>query len=320
MSTFGSKEPWMEPMNRFLASHKSEFKSFVDSICSIPAERSTQAVSPSYATPIQILARLPHTSREGFPSLPFLIDHPRSFATLITLWLESTKHLRPDAHAKTVQSQPNLLKFHTLCLELSQKTKDCLNKAEQAERPTENLEPKWEELVEQMERSSTFYDDAASKPTTPSADSMITALPNASNAPTPKRQSIGYFARPTPPAPPSAQEYEDEETSTSSASATWDQSRLPFSPSAQAKKAAANESTNSSKNSSQYSLDPVNMNTNEASVRVRNSPATGKKGERDKYRFFDFVGGAKKGGSKKDGNAKGGKGAQGDEEGSRNEF
>jgi len=62
------------------------------------------------------------------------------------------------------------------------------------------------------------------------------------------------------------------------------------------------------------------MNTNEASVRVRNSPATGKKGERDKYRFFDFVGGAKKGGLKKGGNAKGGKGAQWDEEGSRNEF
>lgn len=38
MTTFGSKEPWMEPMNKFLTKNRAEFKEFIDSICAIPAE------------------------------------------------------------------------------------------------------------------------------------------------------------------------------------------------------------------------------------------------------------------------------------------
>ena len=83
MSTFGAKEPWMEPMNRFLQSSRPEFKAFVDQICSVPSERPSQAVPASFATPIQILGRLPPTSREGFPSLPFLIDSAKSFDFLV---------------------------------------------------------------------------------------------------------------------------------------------------------------------------------------------------------------------------------------------
>ena len=79
----------MEPMNKFLNTNRSDFKQFVDSICAIPADRPAPIVTPSYATPIQILGRLPPTSREGFPSLPFLIDHARSFANLISIWLDS---------------------------------------------------------------------------------------------------------------------------------------------------------------------------------------------------------------------------------------
>jgi hypothetical protein len=186
--------------------------------------------------------------------------------------------------------------------------------------------------VEEMERSSTFYDDAASKPTTPSADSMITALPNPgpnlastagyfSRVPTPKRRSLGYF-RPNHAAPPAQEEEEEtEETSVSSASATWDQSRPPFS--SQAKKAdpRTQESTNSSKNSSTYSLEPGGGNDTGTMKLRQPSGGLGKKDAGGKYKFFDFVGGP---GKKKGRDPRGGggkdKGGGGKGEGERNEF
>ncbi|KFY41869.1 hypothetical protein V494_02738, partial [Pseudogymnoascus sp. VKM F-4513 (FW-928)] len=39
LSTFGQKEAWMEPMNRFLAANRQTVKAFIDNICSIPADR-----------------------------------------------------------------------------------------------------------------------------------------------------------------------------------------------------------------------------------------------------------------------------------------
>lgn len=91
MTNFGSKEPWMEPMNvshllstgrfiepnlnvqqKFLIAQKTSFKNFIDQICAIPTERTSRAMSPSYTTPIQILARLPQTCREGFPRYVYL--------------------------------------------------------------------------------------------------------------------------------------------------------------------------------------------------------------------------------------------------------
>src|ERR1700712_4703616 len=88
MSTFGAKEHWMEPMNTFLTSHRAEFKTFLDVICSVPSSSLPVIIPPSYSTPLTILSRLPPTSREGFPSLPYLIDHAKSFASLVNLWLE----------------------------------------------------------------------------------------------------------------------------------------------------------------------------------------------------------------------------------------
>lgn len=43
-------------------------------------------VPPAYATPLTILSRLSQSSREGFPSLPYLIDQPRAFASLVMMW------------------------------------------------------------------------------------------------------------------------------------------------------------------------------------------------------------------------------------------
>ena len=79
----------MEPMNVFLNSYRNEFKHFLDKVCYVPSGQIQVITPPSYSTPINILNRLPPTSREGFPSLPHLIDHAKSFVTLVGLWLDN---------------------------------------------------------------------------------------------------------------------------------------------------------------------------------------------------------------------------------------
>ncbi|KAJ5363152.1 Ras GTPase-activating protein [Penicillium brevicompactum] len=274
MTTFGNKEPWMEPMNKFLVGHRSDFKDFVDSVCAIPADRPAPIVTPSYTTPFQILGRLPPTSREGFPSLPFIIDHARSFANLIRVWLDVGPERLNELHEVDI----NLSKFHKEALHLRKRTEECLTRAEQAERPSGTLEIKWEELVDQMERAVTLYDETTSKPSTPApTDPSI-----AGSAPTPgsHRNSIGFFApRPAIPRrstdnPPDA----EDDTPPSSSSATWDQSRIPF---AIPRWSDPRDSTGSSKNSSTYSLEySESSKTRRASVSKESS---------SKYRFFDFV-------------------------------
>lgn len=271
MTTFGSKEPWMEPMNKFLNTNRSDFKQFVDSICAIPADRPAPIVTPSYATPIQILGRLPPTSREGFPSLPFLIDHARSFANLISIWLDSA----PERLNELEEVDSAVSKFHELALRLHQRTKDCMSRAEQAERPSGNLEVKWEELIDSMERSATFYDDS-SKPTSPTTEAAVAGSTSVTGS---HRNSIGYFtSRPSLPRrstdrPPEG----DEDTPPSSSSATWDQSRVPFTI---PRWADPRDSTGSSKNSSTYSLDQEPSRSRRSSITRETT---------SKYRFFDFV-------------------------------
>ncbi|RAO68731.1 uncharacterized protein BHQ10_004743 [Talaromyces amestolkiae] len=271
MTTFGSKEPWMEPMNKFLLSNRTAFKEFVDSICAIPAERPAAIVTPQYATPIQILGRLPPTSREGFPSLPFLIDHARSFAALTKIWLLKA----PENLNEMEDVEPSVAKFHSLALELQRRTKECFSKAESAERPSGNLEMKWEELVESMDRSVTFYDEA-SKPATPAAETPLTAPAVVSS----HRNSIGYFA-PKPSLPRRSTDTTadgDDETPPSSSSATWEHYRLPF---AVGRSSDHRESGTSSRNSSQYSLE------NPDSSKSRQS-TIGKEAS-SKLRLLDFV-------------------------------
>lgn len=153
----------MEPMNQFLNSHRHEFKIFVDTICGISPDRATSAIPPSYATPITILGRLPGTSREGFPSLPYLIDQARECAGLVKLWLEA----RYDVENTTSMSD-ELSRFDTLCEQLQNKTKNSLNLAERSERPSGVVEPKWEELVQQMGRRARVRDaNGRNAPTSP---------------------------------------------------------------------------------------------------------------------------------------------------------
>lgn len=153
----------MEQMNEFLHAHRPEFKEFVDEICSISPEARTSAIPPSYATPITILKRLPDTSKEGFPSLPYLIDQAREFAALIDVWLDARREIDPN----TPMSE-ELRRFDDLCEECHEKSKLCLTRAEQAERPSGTLEPKWKELVEQRERKARSREtNEPSSPDTP---------------------------------------------------------------------------------------------------------------------------------------------------------
>ncbi|KAI9881462.1 MAG: hypothetical protein M1830_000024 [Pleopsidium flavum] len=299
MTSFGSKEPWMEPMNAFISSSRQEFKSFVDSICSISPERSTSAIPPSYATPITILARLPTTSREGFPSLPYLIDHARNFAALVTLWLKVAKEIaanQPDAF------EGDLAKFHDLCLGLEKRTTEALAKAEQAERPSGQLELKWEELVEQMEHSATLTSETPGSPTPSAAPAGSTGTGTGNSS----RTSLGYFSRGHHAGAPStsSNDLNDESRETETETETENENEneeedsttppgsapglSPTSNSAFEKRNAENEAALSALHSpSIHSLD----NTPERGVGPGpplQSPASRDGG---KLRFTDFVGG-----------------------------
>ena len=122
LSNIGKKEVWMDPMNRFLSSRRQALKDFIDEICAIPAERSNCILPASYSTPITILGRLSPLAREGFPSLPYLVDHARSFALLVRLWVDN-QPLSGDAEN---QYDGELLKFHRLCVSLQQRADLCM--------------------------------------------------------------------------------------------------------------------------------------------------------------------------------------------------
>ncbi len=296
MASFGSKEPWMEPMNTFLSSSRQEFKTFIDNICSISPERASSAIPPSYATPITILGRLPPTSREGFPSLPYLIDHARNFAALVTLWLNSSHEVANSAEG----FEGDLARFHELCIGLEQKTTDALAKAEQAERPSGQLELKWEELVEQMDHSATLAADRTRSPG-PSAPA-----PSTGNS---SRTSLSYFPRtfhmdvPSPSSNGPQQkssgnvtetdtenetenenENDDSNTPPGSASGLWNEQPSPRSNTTFEKRTVdAAEPAISLHSPSMHSLD--------AAGPVGPPPQSPASRDGGKYRFTDFVGG-----------------------------
>lgn len=123
LSTFGKREEYMERMNRFLTTNKTSFRGFIDDVCGIPADRNVKALPANYSTPMTMLSRLSPTAREGFPSLPYLIDHPRSFAGLVKLW---TTHRPADLRKSQVDGE--LLIFDELCMGLQTRVDACLGK------------------------------------------------------------------------------------------------------------------------------------------------------------------------------------------------
>ncbi|KAL1842214.1 hypothetical protein VTJ49DRAFT_5826 [Mycothermus thermophilus] len=147
LTTSGKKEPWMEPMNRFLSTQRQTFKNFLDEVCAIPAERTKTPLPAPYSTPNTILGRLSPMAREGFPSLPYLIDQGRNFAALVKLWADahsSSSSSSASASASDQQQQQppslsqqptyegDLLRFHTICMALHQRSMACLARIEAA--------------------------------------------------------------------------------------------------------------------------------------------------------------------------------------------
>ncbi|KAK7746350.1 GTPase activating factor [Cytospora paraplurivora] len=122
LSNIGKKEVWMEPMNRFLTTRRQALKDFIDNVCAIPAERSSCILPASYSTPITILGRLSPLAREGFPSLPYLIDHARNFASLVRLWVDN----QPRDGAAEARYDGDLLKFHNYCISLQERADLCM--------------------------------------------------------------------------------------------------------------------------------------------------------------------------------------------------
>jgi len=113
------------------------------------------AVPPAYATPTTILTRLSQSSREGFPSLPYLIDQPRAFASLVMMWDKWYPIYRrkyPDTRL-----DGDLARFHSTCLNIRERMKECVEKAENAERPSSSLSMKWEEVVERVAANSPVW-------------------------------------------------------------------------------------------------------------------------------------------------------------------
>ncbi|KAK6854528.1 BUD2-GTPase-activating for Bud1p Rsr1p [Apiospora arundinis] len=156
LSTFGRKEGWMEPMNKFLNTQRQPFKEFIDQICSIPTERAAAASLPAtYMAPVTILGRLSPIAREGFPALPYLIDHPRNFSALVKLWLDS--HHATDAESNTFEGE--LAEFHELCVKLQKRSDECLSKIE-ALRAAEEQSIMTDDFAESLEKSS-FIESAS---------------------------------------------------------------------------------------------------------------------------------------------------------------
>ncbi|KAB5577563.1 hypothetical protein GE09DRAFT_1168514 [Coniochaeta sp. 2T2.1] len=122
LSTIGKKETWTQPMNHFINTQRQPLKDFIDGVCAIPMERNPITVPASYSTPITILGRLAPLSREGFPSLPYLIDHARNFAMLVKLWTDANPAAASEVSdavapggSSTRVFDGDLLDFHSLC-------------------------------------------------------------------------------------------------------------------------------------------------------------------------------------------------------------
>ncbi|KAI1500833.1 hypothetical protein F5X99DRAFT_418894 [Biscogniauxia marginata] len=148
LTSFGKKESWMEPMNKFLSIHRQSFKDYIDQMCSIPTERNVFTLPASYSTPITILGRLSPVSREGFPSLPYLIDHQRNFAALVKLWLEAYHTSSAEPHAFGGE----LGEFHACCVSLQRRSDECLAKIEAYRIENESVIS--DDLAESLEKAS----------------------------------------------------------------------------------------------------------------------------------------------------------------------
>lgn len=148
LSTFGKREEWMEPMNRFLNVQRQSIRDYIDQVCSIPADRSANMVPAGYSTPVTILGRLSPTAKEGFPSLPYLIDDTRNFAGLVKLWVDAK-----PIEDKKGEVDDDLVQFDDLCFALQYRADACLAKVE-SYRANDAAYTPTDEIADTLEQAS----------------------------------------------------------------------------------------------------------------------------------------------------------------------
>lgn len=140
----------MEPMNKFITMATTEFKDFIEEICSYDSSKPSILHEAQYQAPAQIKARLPSVSREGLPSLPYLLDSPKLCGMLIDIWIDhAPTHLSDTGIDDCVQS------FHELCQRLKRRTKECMVRAEGAAEPDSNLEKQWQLMLSGQPKQGT---------------------------------------------------------------------------------------------------------------------------------------------------------------------
>lgn len=160
-------------MNRFLGAATPEFKRFIDEICSWDPTQNIQH-EPKYQAAFQIKPRLPPISREGLPALPFLLDAPKSMATLVDIWVENApSNIIDTGIDECVQN------FHRLCLKIKQRTQDCMTMAEAAQEPNTGLEGQWQRMLSEQPKGRFVFNPFDSM----MAEHDITALPQTPNTP-----------------------------------------------------------------------------------------------------------------------------------------
>jgi len=171
MTTFGSKEPWMEPMNSFLLSHRREFKDFIDSVCSIgpSATANLPVIPPPYSTPWAMYSRVPAAVREGYLYLPYLICATANCTALVNVWLDNYDAGRRSTDATTAAatttttnqssmsprpSHPlagDLLLFHRACVALRSRAESLHAAVERTEHVSSPTTQRWVALAERLE-------------------------------------------------------------------------------------------------------------------------------------------------------------------------
>ena len=185
----------MTPMNAFLTAHREEFKRFIEDVCFVPHPPALLAeAQASYSTPNAIRNRLPATSKEGFPSLPYLLDEAREYAGLVDLWTQASKKkgflAQSNGSPHLEQDDTSFKSFQEICKNLSSRTQECLARAERAERPSSDLGFRWEELIESLQASTVLdgssplldLDPAVADSTSATADEVVTPLASSFNA------------------------------------------------------------------------------------------------------------------------------------------
>ena len=130
----------MTPMEEFTDEHGPELRDFVDSITTIlPSHGAAVVIHQGTGRPLS--ASIPVADEA--PALPYLIDQPRAFAALVTMWLH---YFSPS-----IQISKETREFHDVCRAIERRIiTEAVLKVERAERPGTSVsaERKWEEAAE----------------------------------------------------------------------------------------------------------------------------------------------------------------------------